>query len=198
MPGRLALYLKYRTQPTPDDPVEYPEPGVTSTLLKAVVGTVAVVVVRISLAFLLYNESPLFDKDDPESWDRYIAVYVIGLSVWDCLLIPANITFVILQFVWEIRTVRELRTRGALNLVALSMQSVAFILLAIAQTLRSWAGIQWGVGPWSSFGRFVEELLAFYGTVNTHVAYFLTGIGFLALLFVALLEGEGDVGRIRL
>lgn len=125
-------------------------------------------------------------------------MYVFGLSAWSCLLIPANIAFVALQFVWDIRTVRELQTRGALSLVALLMQAAEFILLAVAQTLRSWAEIQWVAGPWISFERVLENLLAFYSTVNTHVAYFLAGVGFLGHFCVALLDGQGRVGRIRL
>lgn len=142
----LALYITHRTPSTPDEPVEYPEPGITSAGLKTIVSTVAITVIPVTLAFLWYNQSPYFDQDDPGTLGPFIAVYVVGASLWMCLLVPANLVAVILQFVYGVQTVRELQTRGALSLASLLMQAVALVLLSIAQTLRSWSGIMW-VGP---------------------------------------------------
>ena len=188
----LVLYLRYRTPSTPDIPVEHPEPGVLSTALKAIVSTVVITVVPVSLAFLWYNKNPRYDEDDPWWLGNYVAVYIFGLGFWNCLLIPANIAFVALQFIYEMQTIRELRTHDALSLDAVLMQAVGFLALTVAQTLRSWKGIHWFAGSWSSFGRFLEDLLAFYGTVNTHVAYFLVGVGYLTLFIVDLLEELED------
>ncbi|KAK4237628.1 hypothetical protein C8A03DRAFT_34431 [Achaetomium macrosporum] len=196
---QLALYLRHRTPSTPDDPVEHPEPGISPTALKAAVSTAVITVLPVSLAFLWYNKSPLFDGDEPVPLGNYYAVYVFGLSAWMCLLIPANAAFMTLQFVYEIETVRGLHTRGAFSLIALLLQAAAFILLAVAQTLRSWADILWPSACWSSFARFLEGILAFYGTVNTYVAYFVAGVGYLILFCVALLlDGGGGAGSIRL
>ncbi len=159
--------------------------------------TVVITVIPVSLAFLWYNQSPYFDQDDPGTLGRYIAVYVVGSSLWMGLLVPANMIAVILQFVYGVQTVRELQARGALSLVSLLMQAAALVLLSIAQTLRSWSGIMWVGPPWHSVGRFVEMFVAFFGSISTHLAYFSVGLGFLALFIAALRDGR-DTGRIAL
>jgi hypothetical protein len=161
---------------------------------------VALTVLPVSLAFLWYNSSPLFDQDDPTKLGNFIAVYIIGLSVWMCLLIPANSAFMLLQFLYAIQTVRAgLQTHdgnGTLSLVGLLLQAAAFLWLAVAQTLRSWSRILWpDPGSCRSVGRFLEWFSAFYGTINTHVAYFVAGVGYLVLFCVDLLDSRG---RIRL
>lgn len=154
--------------------------------------------VPVSLAFLWYNQNPLFDQDDPRNLGNYIAVYIIGISVWNCMLIPTSIAFLALQFLYEIETVRKLQSSGSLSLVGLLLQATAFILLAVAQMLRSWSGILWLDEPPRTFAHFLEYLAAFYAIINTHVAYFLTGVGFLILFFIILFHGQRSAGRIRL
>ncbi|KAK4107346.1 hypothetical protein N656DRAFT_513741 [Canariomyces notabilis] len=108
--------------------------------------------------------------------------------------------FMLLQFLYAIQTVRAgLQTHdgnGTLSLVELLLQAAAFLWLAVAQTLRSWSKILWpDPGSCRSVGRFLEWFLAFYGTINTHVAYFVAGVGYLVLFCVDLLDSRD---RIRL
>ncbi|KAH8912976.1 hypothetical protein BR93DRAFT_974400 [Coniochaeta sp. PMI_546] len=192
----LALYISYRTASSPDDPVEYPDPGISSATLAATVSTVAITALPVSIAFLWFNQNPYFDDDDPLALSHYIAVYVMGLGFWMCLLVPTNIASVILQFLYQVRTVRALHDRGALSLVSLLLQAAALIWLAVAQVLRSRAGIMWFGPPWQSVASFLEMFSAFLFSINTQLAYFGVGLGFLAVFVVAFLEGH--TGRIAL
>ncbi len=166
-------------------------------MVKTTVSTVAIIVIPISLAFLWCNQLPYFDQDDPGTLGRYTAIYVVGLGLFMCLLVPANLAAVVLQFVYQLWTVYELRIKGALSLVSVLMQAIALISLAVAQTLRSRSGIMWIGPPWHTVQRFLEMWMAFLGTIITQVAYFLVGLGFLALLIAVLLDRQ-DTGRITL
>jgi len=199
-PGRIVLYERYRTPSIPDQPVEYPEPGIPSTTLKVIIGTTTAVALPVSLAFLWFNKHPKFDEDTPQGMHNYILVYIFGLSGWNLILIPSNLAFVLVQFLYQVWTVRELKSRGAISLAYLWMQSAAFILLALAQIIRSWSRIEWpDVSISDPVGRLVEKFMVFYASINTHLAYFLIGLGFLVLAIIYSVEGVPEVtGRIRL
>ena len=153
--------------------------------------------IPVSLALLWCNQLPYFDQDDPGTLGRYAAVYVVGLGLLMCLLVPANMATIVLQFMYQLRTVHELHSQGSLSLVSLLMQAIGLISLAVAQTLRSRSGIMWVGPPWHSVRRFLEMWAAFFGTINTHAAYLLVGLGFLALFIAPLLDRRGT-GRITL
>ncbi len=157
----------------------------------------AVTVIPVSLAFLWCNQLPYFDQDDPGTLGRYTAVYIVGLGLWMCLLVPANLAAVVLQFVYQLRTAHALHSQGALSLVSLLMQAIALVSLAVAQTFRSRSGIMWVGPPWHSIQRFLEMWVAFVGTINTQLAYLLVGLGFLAL-FIAVFLDRRSTGRITL
>ncbi|KAK3368299.1 hypothetical protein B0H63DRAFT_488211 [Podospora didyma] len=196
----VVLYVKHRTPSLPDEPSEAPMPGIPSQTIARVISTTAIVVLPISLAFLWCNQYPAFDRDDETKLGNIVAVYGIGLGIWGTLLLPANLVFLVLQFVYQIETIGTLSSTGTLSLISLLLQAVVFTTLAFSQTMRSWSAIVWPSWPdFNSLGRLFEWFLAFYYGINTHVAYLLVGIGFVVLFVFSLLEGRRNApGAIQL
>jgi hypothetical protein len=191
----LLLYVHHRTLGRPDHPVEHPEPGLSSRRMLATASTTILTILPVSVWFLWHYNS--IDHDDDTTLGEYIIVYVFSLGIWIFLLGLSGIAVLIAKFVCEVRTVRALKSSGALSLTSLISLGVNFVLLAGAQFLRS--GYLAPPSHIGSLAHFLEWFFGFYFTVHVYLMYFLTGIGFLGLWFICMLQGRSKCsGRIRL
>ena len=199
---QLGLYVHYRSDEAGAGPeaaaaaaaeteaIAGGVPATSSRAMQIAVGVTAAVVLSVSFAFIFFNEYPLFDQDEWMSGSYWFPVYVLALGFWRLLLLLPNTVFLFLPAVYQIKIVRAPGgDHGALSLVSLAMQAVVFVVLGILQAARSWRSVMWfNRDDFWPPTRFLECFLTFYGTVQTHVSYAVTGVGFLVVLVVCLLE----------
>lgn len=164
-------------------------PSTSSRTMQVSVGITAAIVLSISFAYMGLNQHPLFDQDEWQSGSYWFPVYLIGLGIWMTLLCIPNTAFLFLPAVNQIHAVKENGDHGSLSLVSLGLQGTMFVILAGLQAARDWHAIFWVPRNqlWPPSQCF-EPFFAWYGTVETHVAYAVTGVCCFVVLAVCLQE----------
>ena len=145
-------------------------------------------VLPISLLLLFLNALPIF-HDHWEGLD--FLVYMVFVSFYGWFLAATLAVFTLLSFLHQIKLLLATRSEGSLSLTSMALQSVAFMLLAVLQFLRS---IDWW--KWSFDGVSSKD---FYLIMNLslYVGYFFTGVGFGVLFVIGWWVRRGG-GGIRL
>ncbi|KIH92416.1 hypothetical protein SPBR_02979 [Sporothrix brasiliensis 5110] len=184
------------------DAVYVNTPSTSSWTMQIAVGITAAVVLSISFAYMGLDQHPVFDPDEWQSGSYGFPVYLIGLSIWMTLLFIPNTAFLFLPAVNQIHAVKASGDHGSLSLVSLGLQGALFVVLAGLQAARDWNAIAWVPRNqlWPTL-RFVEPFFAWYGTVQTHVAYVVTGASCFVVLAVCLLEERrrrAEEGRVQI
>lgn len=213
LPPSFAVYIRYRTEPRieeprPDEararrmsdwlPEEMHAHKLSSPRMRLIFWSYMVATLPVSLAILL--ASTLAPAPGPSPW---AVAYKVLWATWISLLCGADAFLVVFQFIKQMKTAGRLRARGSLSLASVAMQSVALILLSVAQFFRSRKNIVLAREPRMTFRRFLGLLFYIVGSVSVDVMYLVAGLGYLVLFLLCVLFDWNDMferrfGRIQL
>jgi hypothetical protein len=211
----FAVYIRYRTEPRieeprPDEararrmsdwlPEEMHAHKLSSPRMRLIFWSYIAVTLPVSLAILL--ASTLAPAPAPGPSPLAVA-YKVLWATWISLLCGADAFLVVFQFIKQMKTAGRLRARGSLSLASVAMQSVALILLSVAQFFRSRKNIVLAREPRMTFRRFLGLLFYIVGSVSVDVMYLVAGLGYLVLFLLCVLFDWNDMferrfGRIQL
>ena len=207
------MYSRDRTEPRieepqPDEararrmsdwlPEEMHAHKLTSPRMRLIFWSYTAATLPVSLAILLASTPA------PSSEPGHLGVaYKVLWATWISLLCGADAFLVVFQFIKQMKTAGRLRARGSLSLASVAMQSIALILLSVAQFFRSRKNIVLERETRMTFRRFLGLLFYIVGSVSVDVMYLVAGLGYLALFLLCVLFDWNDMferrfGRIQL